>query len=85
MTGDLNVGGHKITNLETPTSDSDVTTKKYIDNLVHHSNVQPSHYKDQFSYLMSSSIQWMDEIDGGNSFNITSQTLQSQSSLYDYN
>ena len=54
ITGDLNVGGHKITNLdrETPISDSDATTKKYIDGLVHHSNVQPSHYKDQFSYLM---------------------------------
>ena len=72
MTGDLNVGGHKITNLKTPTSDSDATTKKYIDNLVHHTSIQPSHYEDQFSYLMSSSNQWTDEIDGGNSFNITS-------------
>ena len=71
MTGNLNTGGHKITNLETPTSDSDATTKEYIDNLVHHSHFQPSHNKDQFGFLMSSSIQWTDEIDGGNSFNIT--------------
>ena len=72
MTGNFNVGGHKITNLKTPTSDTDATNKEYTDNLIHHSNVQPSHYKDEFSYLMSDSNQWADEIDGGNSFNITS-------------
>ena len=87
MTEDLNVGGHKITNLETPTSDSDATTKKYIDSLVHHSNVQPSHYKDQFSYLMLSSNQWTDEIDGGNSFNITKidDLSPSKGNFHDYN
>ena len=87
VTGDLNVGGHKITNLETPISDSDATTKKYIDGLVHHSNVQPSHYKDQFSYLMLSSNQWTDEIDGGNSFNITKidDLLSIQGNFHDYN
>ena len=89
ITGDLNVGGHKITNLETPISDSDATTKKYIDGLVHHSNViiKSSHYKDQFSYLMSSSIQWTDEIDGGNSFNITKidDLLSIQGNFHDYN
>ena len=87
MTGDLNVGGHKITNLKTPTSDTDATTKEYIDNLVHHSNVQPSHYKDQFSYLMSSSNQWTDEIDGGNSFNITkiADLSPKKGNFHDYN
>ena len=87
MTGDLNVGGHKITNLETPTSNSDATTKEDIDSLVHHTSIQPSHYKDQFSYLMSSSNQWTDEIDGGNSFNITKidNLLPSQGNFHDYN
>ena len=83
----LNVGDHKITNLRTPTSNSDAKTKEYIDNLIHHSHVQPSHYKDEFSYLMSSSIQWTDEIDGGNSFNITKidDLLPSQGNFHDYN
>ena len=87
MTGDLNAGGHKITNLKTPTSDNDATTKKYIDNLVHHSQVQPSHYNDQFSYLMSSSSQWTDEIDGGNSFNITkiANLPPNNGNFHDYN
>ena len=71
MTGDFDVAGHKIINLKTPTLDSDATTKEYVDSQLHVSQVQPSHYNDQFSYLMSSSIQWTDEIDGGNSFNIT--------------
>ena len=71
MTGDLNVGGHKITNLKTPTSDSDATTKEYVDRQLHESQVQPSHYKDQFSYVMTSPAQWTDEIDGGTDFNIT--------------
>ena len=87
MTGDLNVDGHKITNLKTPTSDSDATTKKYIDSLVHHTAVQPSHYKDQFAYLMSSSSQWTDEIDGGNSYNITKidDLPPSKGNFHDYN
>ena len=87
MTGDLNVAGQKIINLKTPTLDSDATTKDYVDNLIHHSQVQPSHYSDQFSYLMSSSNQWTDEIDGGNSFNITKidDLPPSKGNFHDYN
>ena len=71
MTGNLNSNNNKIINLGKPTSDTDATTKYYVDKLVHHNAVQPSHYNDQFSYLMSGAVQWTDEIDGGNSFNIT--------------
>lgn len=31
MNGDLNMGNNKITNIDTPTSDNDVTNKKYVD------------------------------------------------------
>ena len=87
MTGDFNVAGHKIINLKTPTLDSDATTKEYVDSQLHMSQVQPSHYNDQFSYLMSSSIQWTDEIDGGNSFNITKidNLPPSKGNFHDYN
>ena len=71
LTGNLNLNSKKIINLSTPTSDTDATTKEYVDKLNHEGNIQPSHYDDQLSYLMSSSNQWTDEIDGGNSFNIT--------------
>ena len=57
MTGDLDVSGHKITNLRTPASNDEPATKKYVESQLHESHVQPSHYKDQFSYLMSNSIQ----------------------------
>ena len=68
MTSDLNIGGHKIINLEDPTSDSDATTKKYVDDHLHQTQVQPSHYKDEFAFLMSSPTQWTDEIDNRTSF-----------------
>ena len=68
LTGNLNINSKKIINLSTPTSDTDATTKEYVDNLNHKGNIQPSHYNDQFSYLMSSGSQWTDETDGGNSF-----------------
>ena len=68
---DINLDGNKIKNLGAPTQDNDAVNKDYADKLVHHTAVQPSHYNNQFSYLMSSSDQWTDEIDGGNSFNIT--------------
>ena len=36
----------------------------------HISQIQPSHYKDEFSYLMSDASQWTDEITTGTSFNM---------------
>ena len=68
MTSDLNIGGHKIINLEDPSSDSDAATKKYVDGHLHQTQVQPSHYKDEFAFLMSSPTQWSDEIDNRTSF-----------------
>ena len=65
---DVNLGGNKIKNLSNPTQDNEAVTKNYVDKLVHHNAVQPSHYNDQFSYLMSSGSQWTDETNGGNSF-----------------
>ena len=87
MTKDFNVAGHKIINLKTPTLDSDATTKEYVDSQLHVSQVQPSHYKDQFGFLMTSSNQWTDEIDGGNSFNITKidDLPPSKGNIHDYN
>ena len=68
MTGNLNINNNKIINLSKPTQDNDAVTKVYADKLVHHTAVQPSHYNNQFAYLMSSSAQWTDEIDTGTSF-----------------
>ena len=68
MTSDLNVGGNKIINLEDPASDNDAANKNYVDSHLHQTQVQPSHYKDEFAYLMSSPSQWTDEIDNRNSF-----------------
>ena len=68
MTGGLNMNSNKINNLANPTSDKDAVNKTYADHLVHHTAIQPSHYTDQFSYLMSSASQWTDESNGGNSF-----------------
>ena len=68
MTGNLNLGNNKIINLSKPTQDNDAVNKDYADKLVHHTAVQPSHYNDQFAYLMSSGSQWTDEIDNTTSF-----------------
>ena len=87
MTGNLNLNNNKIINLSKPTQDNEAVTKDYADKLVHHTAVQPSHYNNQFSYLMSSSDQWTDEIDGGNSFNITKidNLPPSKGNFHDYN
>ena len=68
MTSDLNVGGHKIINLEDPSSEADAANKKYVDSHVHQTHVQPSHYKNEFAFLMSSAIHWTDEIGNRTSF-----------------
>ena len=69
---DVNLGGNKIENLGAPTQGNEAATKSYVDNLVQHATVQPSHYKDEFAYLMSSASQWTDEIDTRTSFVIKS-------------
>ena len=87
MTGELNGGGNKITNISKPLQNSDATTKDYVDKLVHHTAVQPSHYKNVFSYLMSSESQWTDEIDGGVSFiiNKIDDLPPNKGNFHDYN
>ena len=68
MTSNLNVGGYKIINLEDPASDSDAANKKYVDSHVRQTQVQPSHYKNEFAFLMSSPSIWTDEIGDRTSF-----------------
>ena len=68
MTGNLNINGKKIVNLDNPTSNTDATNKNYVDSVVSSNTKQPSHYNNQFSFLMSSTSQFTDETNGGNSF-----------------
>ena len=87
MTGNLNLNNHKIVNLSNPTQDNDAVTKVYVDKLVHRTAIQPSHYKDQFAYLMAGGSQWTDEIDGGTSFAINKidDLSPSKGNFHDYN
>ena len=87
MTGNLNVGNNKIINLSKPTQVNDATTKDYVDKLVHSTAVQPSHYNNQFAYLMSSGSQWTDEIDSGISLSIVKidDLPPKKGNFHDYN
>ena len=87
MTGNLNVSNNKIVNLGKPTQDNDAVNKDYADKLVHHTAVQPSHYNNQFAYLMSSGSQWTDEIDTGTSFVIKriGDLAPNKGNFHDYN
>ena len=83
----VNLGDNKIVNLGVPTQDNEAVTKGYVDYQVHHTAFQPSHYKDEFSYLMSSGAQWTDETDGGNSFviNKIGDLSPSEGNFHNYN
>ena len=87
MTGNLNLNNNKIINLSKPTQDNEAVTKDYADKLVHHTAVQPSHYKNEFAYLMSSGSQWTDEIDSGFSFLINKIDVlpPNKGNFHDYN
>ena len=87
MTGALDMNHNKITKLYNPTSSYDAANKAYVDLLVHHTTIQPSHYTDQFAYLMSSTSQWTDESNGGNSFivNKIDTLTPSNGNFHDYN
>ena len=71
MTGQIDMGGKKITNLATPTSNSDAATKKYLDDEVEKTKdgIIDSHsLKDEIRYLMEdvneSSSESNIEVDG---------------------
>ena len=87
MSGSLNMSGHKIINLEDPASDNDAVNKKYMIDHTHTAQVQPSHYKDEFSYLMSDASQWTDEITTGTSFNMKkiADLAPNKGNFHDYN
>ena len=87
MSGNLNLNNNKIINLSKPTQDNEAVTKDYADKLVHHTAVQPSHYKDEFAYLMSSGAQWTNEIGSGSSFAINKidDLPPNQGNFHDYN
>ena len=87
MTGERNGGNNKITNIGKPLQNSDAATKNYVDKLVHHTAVQPSHYKNMFSYLMSSGARWTDEMDRGVSFiiNKIDELPPNKGNFHDYN
>ena len=87
MTGNLNINNKKIINLGKPTQDNDAVNKDYADKLIHHTAVQPSHYNDQFHFLMSNAAQWTDEIDTGTSFVITkiADLPPSKGNFHNYN
>ena len=68
MSGNLDLNNKRIINLSKPTQDNDAVNKEYVDKLTHHTAVQPSHYTNQFHFLMSNASQRTDEIDTGTSF-----------------
>ena len=68
MTGNLNLNSNRIINVKNPVSKLDATTKEYVDDQIGKSIAQPSHYNNQFDFLMSSTSQFTDESNGGNSF-----------------
>ena len=84
---DINLDGNKIKYLGAPTQDNEAVTKDYVDKLVHHTAVQPSHYNDQFAYVMSSGSQWTDEIDSGTSFFVSriGDLSPSKGNFHNYN
>ena len=50
------MGNNKITNLADPQSDKDAINKQYLEK----SHVKPSHYNNEFKYLMTNKLRWTD-------------------------
>lgn len=54
---------------------------------MHHSQVQPSHQNNEFSYLMNNILEWTDLVSGGNSFRMTNidNLTKSKGNFHSYN
>ena len=68
MTGDLNMSNNQITHLSDPKNATDAINKQYLEK----SHVKPSHYNNEFKYLMTNRLAWTDlEPNNIDSFDIT--------------
>ena len=56
MTGNLNMENNKIINLGDPSDATDAINKQYLEK----SYVKPSHYANEFKYLMTDKLSWTD-------------------------
>ena len=64
----FNMAKNKIINLGDPTDATDAVNKQYLEN----SHVKPSHYNNEFKYLMTNKLAWTDlQPNNINSFDIT--------------
>ena len=61
----LNMGNNKIINLADPQLDKDAINKQYLEKY----HIKPSHYNNEFKYLMTNVLQWTDLL--GDSFDIS--------------
>lgn len=65
LTGDLHANRNKIVDLGNAVNENDAVSKTFLAN----SHIQPSHYSNQFQFLMNTS-QWSEEDVDRNSFNM---------------
>ena len=56
MTSDLNMNKNNIINFGDPTGATDGSNKQYLEK----SHVKPSHYNNEFKYLMTDKLRWTD-------------------------
>ena len=89
----FNMVKNKIINLGDPTDATDAVNKQYLEK----SHVKPSHYNNEFKYLMTNRLAWTDlELNNIDSFDITKidnlmpqdgnyhASIQPQSSIYNH-
>lgn len=60
---------HKTINLGDPADDRDAINKQFLEQEVQKSHIKPSHYNDEFKYLMANKLEWTDLL--GDSFSIS--------------
>ena len=81
MTGDLNMNKNNIINLGDPTGATDAINKQYLEK----SHVKPSHYNNEFKYLMTDKLRWTDL--QADSFDITKtdNSMLQEGNYHQYN
>ncbi|PFX15495.1 Collagen-like protein 6, partial [Stylophora pistillata] len=78
MTGDLAMGGNKVTSSHTASADDDLVNKKFVEDRLAH-NLTPAQLTNNLSYIMSKNGQFSDEDD------ITGKPITDQVVLYPTN
>ena len=81
----FNMADNKIIILGDPTDDKDAIKMLFLEQEVQKSHIKPSHYNNEFKYLMANKLQWTDLLEDSCDISKIDNLMPHESNYHQYN